>query len=79
MPVAVKSIRFKKREETMAERDRRELLGEVDRTQKSLQQAFACFNYVSDPDLIEASVFEINALQARYAYLLKQLKELGMD
>ena len=29
-----------------------------------------------DPDLIESYVFEINALQARYSYLLRRVKEL---
>ena len=27
-------------------------------------------------DLIESCVFEINALQARYSYLLRRMKEL---
>ena len=31
----------------------------------------------SDGDLIESYVFEINALQARYNYLLRRLKQLG--
>ena len=29
-----------------------------------------------DPDLIESYVFEINALQARYSYLLRRVKEM---
>ena len=29
-----------------------------------------------DSDLIESYVFEINALQARYNYLLRRVKEL---
>ena len=32
-----------------------------------------------DPDLIESYVFEINALQARYSYLLRRVKELEAD
>ena len=34
------------------------------------------FNAAKDPDLIESYVFEINALQARYSYLLRRVKEL---
>lgn len=33
-------------------------------------------NAAKDPDLIESYVFEINALQARYSYLLRRVKEL---
>ena len=41
-----------------------------------IAQAYAGFNAAKDPDLIESYVFEINALQARYSYLLRRVKEL---
>ena len=41
-----------------------------------IAQAYSGFNSASDPDLIESYVFEINALQARYSYLLRRVKEL---
>ena len=40
-----------------------------------IAQAYAGFNAAKDPDLIESYVFEINALQARYSYLLRRVKE----
>lgn len=46
------------------------------RTQQQINQAYACFNQVSDPDLIESYVFEIKALQCRYTYLLRRIREL---
>ncbi len=49
---------------------------ELCETGRRIQQAYDAFNLVSDPDLIEAWVYEINALQARYAYLLKRRKAL---
>ena len=51
---------------------------ELCQTGRRLQQAYEAFNLVSDPDLIEAWVYEINAQQARYAYLLKRRKALGL-
>ena len=45
-------------------------------TRIQLNQAYLCFNSADDPDLIESYVFEINALQARYNYLLRRVKEL---
>ena len=50
---------------------------ELCQTSRRLQQDYEAFILVSDPDLIEAWVFEINAQQARYAYLLKRRKALG--
>ena len=46
------------------------------RTRQLINQAYANFNGTHDPDLIESYVFEINALQARYSYLLRRVKEL---
>ena len=38
--------------------------------------SYGLFNHVKDSDLIESYVFEINALQARYNYLFRRVKEL---
>ena len=45
-------------------------------TRALITQAYQGFNDARDPDLIESYVFEINALQSRHSYLLRQLKEL---
>ena len=58
------------RPETMA------LLEGLGQTRSLIAQAYAGFNAAKDPDLIESYVFEINALQARYSYLLRRVKEL---
>ena len=43
-------------------------------TAQALRRAYDRFNYVSDPELVESCVFEINSLQAKYNYLLRQAK-----
>ena len=45
-------------------------------TRTLINQAYGGFNTAKDGDLIESYVFEINALQARYNYLLRRVKEL---
>lgn len=45
-------------------------------TRSALSRAYDGFNRAADGDLIESYVYEINALQHRYAYLLKQVREL---
>lgn len=54
-------------------RQLRECIGTV---RRELNQAYTAFNMADDEDLVESCVFEINALQARYNYLLKRAKWL---
>jgi hypothetical protein len=37
------------------------------------------FGQAIEPEIIEACVYEINALQARYAYYLRLAREMGLD
>jgi hypothetical protein len=53
------------------------LFDELGSTRSNLECAYARFNASTEPELIEACVFEINAAQARYNYLLRLIKEAG--
>ncbi|MCD8127199.1 MAG: DUF2508 family protein [Clostridiales bacterium] len=53
----------------------RTLQEELSAIRLALRQAEGKFNTTSDPQLVEAAVFEIKALQARHAYLLRSIKE----
>ena len=66
---------FRKKEDP-AQQERQQLLEGLAQTRVLLNQAYACFNRESDPDLIESYVFEINALQSRYSYLLRRVREV---
>lgn len=67
---------LRKRLPTPEQEERQALLDGLERTKVLIHQAYACFNRESDPDLIESYVFEINALQSRYSYLLKRVREM---
>ena len=56
--------------------EREQLMQTLTHTRTLINQAYTDFNNAYDRDLIESFVFEINALQARYSYLLRRLKEL---
>ena len=56
-------------------REQERLLQEYRDTLFQLRQVRAAFQQVKDPDLINACVYEMNALQQRYSYLLQQIKE----
>ncbi len=62
---SVKSFSLRKRPEAPAQQERQDLLEGLARTRVLINQAYACFNRESDPDLIAAYVCEINALQSR--------------
>ena len=69
-----KIIQRSLRKEREAEREA--LMESMRSTQSALNRAFDGFNRAVDGDLIESYVYEINALQHRYAYLLRQVRQL---
>ena len=56
--------------------EREQLLQTLAQTRVLINQAYSGFNTAKDHELIESFVFEINALQCRYSYLLRRIKEL---
>lgn len=59
--------------------ERRELLYAIKNTREQLSRARISFDNVSDPDLVDATIYEINSLQAHYSYLLRRAKEQGCE
>ena len=62
----------RRRAASEAESEREQLM----ETRSLLNCAYSQFNTYSDPDLVEACVYEINALRSRYAYYVRQVKRL---
>ncbi len=52
------------------------LLEEIERTKLALETAHSNFENSLDPDLIDSYIYEVNAVQKRYKFLLKQIKLL---
>ncbi|NLK29057.1 MAG: YaaL family protein [Clostridiales bacterium] len=50
------------------------LIDEINRTKLALEAAYSNFENVVDPDLIDSCIYEMNAVQNRYKFLLKQAK-----
>lgn len=53
-----------------------ELEESLSQTRLLLAQAYAGFNSAWDGELVESYIYEIQALQARYSYLLRRRKAL---
>jgi len=60
------------------DRSDRLLIEEIESVSRSIDIASSRFNNQSDPDLVEASIYEMKALAARYRYLTRQAKKEGL-
>jgi len=59
---------------------RRELLLEdLEKTKCELDTAYRGFDYVTDPDLIDCYIYDINAVLKRYKFLLEQVELLNCE
>ena len=51
------------------------LLDDLERTKKELDHVYSTFSNVTEPDLIDAYIYQLNSAQLRYRYLLNSVKE----
>ena len=72
------NLSFKKRRPPQLD-ERTELCKSLTETQVRIRQAYGGFNNCQDSDLVESYVYEINALQSRYNYLLRRVKALNPE
>ena len=50
------------------------LISEINKTKLALDAVYSNFENAVDPDLIDSCIYEMNAVQNRYKFLLKQAK-----
>lgn len=48
------------------------LLSDIEKTRCALETAYMGFDNATDPDLIDCYIYEMNAVQKRYKYLLQE-------
>lgn len=58
--------------------DDEQLIGEIHRLSESLALAYERFELQCDSNLVEATIYEIEALKARYRYLLSIAKDRNL-
>lgn len=52
------------------------LMRDLQKTRCDLENAYAGFDYATDPDLIDCYIYEQNAVMKRYRYLLQKAADL---
>lgn len=51
---------------------------ELAQTRYALEIAYSNFDNVTDPDLIDCYIYEVNAVLKRYKYLIEQAAEMNL-
>ncbi|GEM_PF-122967 len=69
--------KLKKNTEEKSDDDK--LLEEIRGLNASIANAYNRFEYEEDDDLVEAAIFELEALKARYRYLIRLAKEQRLE
>ena len=57
------------------ELQRNALLSDLEQTKKALEIAYAGFDNVTEPDLIDCYIYELKAAHLRYQFLLRHIKQ----
>lgn len=63
---------------TEKEIERNALLSDLEKTKKALEIAYAGFDNVTEPDLIDCYIYEVNSVMKRYKFLLEQATALSL-
>ena len=63
---------------TLSEKEiaRNALLSDLEKTKKALEIAYAGFDNVTEPDLIDCYIYEMNSVLKRYKFLMEQAAAL---
>lgn len=64
-----------KRKDTTKQKEEESLRREILKAKLELDTAYSNFENVIDPDLIDCYIYQVNSIQKRYKYLLRQAKE----
>ena len=58
--------------------EKNKLIREIKRAQLDVSTAESFFEFVSDPELVDVAIYELEAKKSRYRYLIKLAKEKGI-
>ena len=65
---------------TLSEKEieRNALLSDLEKTKMALEIAYSGFDNVTEPDLIDCYIYEVNSVLKRYKFLLEQAAALSL-
>lgn len=63
---------------SLQEVEQASILDDIAKTKFALETVYSNFDNVTDHDLIDCYIFEINAIMKRYKYLLEQAAKINL-
>ena len=60
------------------ELQRNNLLADLEKTRRALEDAYTGFDSVTEPDLIDCYIYEVNSVLKRYKFLLEQAAKINL-
>ena len=57
---------------------RNSILADLEKTRRALEDAYAGFDNVTEPDLIDCYIYEVNSVLKRYKFLLEQAAKINL-
>ena len=65
---------------TLSEKEieRNALLSDLEKTKKALEVAYAGFDNVTEPDLIDCYIYEVHSVYKRYKFLMEQAARIAL-
>lgn len=65
-------------EKTCHDLQRQRLIEDMEKTKQAMDAAYSNFDNVTDPDLIDCYIYEVNAVLKRYKFLKEQADKLDL-
>lgn len=60
------------------ELQRNSILADLEKTRRALEDAYTGFDSVTEPDLIDCYIYEVNSVLKRYKFLLEQAAKMNL-
>lgn len=67
-----------KRNKLNKDKDKEKIIKEIKRAQLDVETAEHFFQVVTDPELIDVAIYELEAKKSKYQYLIRIAKEKGV-
>lgn len=69
---------MKSKKKLEIELEKESIIREINKAKTDVRTAENFFQFVSDPELVDVAIYELEAKKSRYRYLIKLAKEKGI-
>lgn len=70
------TIKKESNEEIYLKIQKQRIVSDMEKTRQAMEDVYANFDNVTDPDLIDCYIYQMNSILKRYRYLIEQAEKL---